>query len=80
MLPVQSPYFVAGTEGRPVLIPSGPAERFQLTAAQVEAHLTPVTRGVLLVSPSNPTGTSIEPDELAKIVDVVRARRSYNRR
>ena len=66
-------HFVAATEGRPVLIPSGPAERFQLTAAQVEAHWTPATRGVLLASPSNPTGTSIEPDELAKIVDVVRA-------
>jgi aspartate/methionine/tyrosine aminotransferase len=66
-------HFVAATEGRPVLIPSGPAERFQLTAAQVEAHWTPATRGVLLASPSNPTGTSIEPGELAKIVDVVRA-------
>jgi len=66
-------HFVAATEGRPVLIPRGPAERFQLTAAQVEAHWTPATRGVLLASPSNPTGTSIEPDELAKIVDVVRA-------
>ena len=66
-------HFVAATEGRPVLIPSGPAERFQLTVAQVEAHWTSATRGVLLASPSNPTGTSIEPDELAKIVDVVRA-------
>jgi aspartate/methionine/tyrosine aminotransferase len=66
-------HFVAAAEGRPVLIPSGPAERFQLTAAQVEAHWTPATRGVLLASPSNPTGTSIEPDELAKFVDVVRA-------
>jgi aspartate/methionine/tyrosine aminotransferase len=66
-------HFVAATEGRPVLIPSGPAERFQLTAAQVEAHWTPATRGVLLASPSNPTGTSIEPAELAKIVDVVRS-------
>jgi aspartate/methionine/tyrosine aminotransferase len=66
-------HFVAATEGRPVLIPSGPAERFQLTAAQVEAHWTSATRGVLLASPSNPTGTSIEPAELAKIVDVVRS-------
>ena len=65
-------HFVAATDGTPVLIPSGPAERFQLTAEQVEAHWTPKTRGVLLASPSNPTGTSIEPDELARIVDVVR--------
>jgi aspartate/methionine/tyrosine aminotransferase len=66
-------HFVAATDGTPVLIPSGPAERFQLTAEQVEAHWTPATRGVLLASPSNPTGTSITPEELAKIVDVVRA-------
>lgn len=65
-------HFVAATDGTPVLIPSGPAERFQLTAEHVEAHWTPKTRGVLLASPSNPTGTSIEPDELARIVDVVR--------
>ncbi len=32
------------------------------------------TRGVLLASPSNPTGTSIDPDELRRIHDVVRAR------
>jgi aspartate/methionine/tyrosine aminotransferase len=70
-------HFVAATEGRPVLIPSGPAERFQLTADQVEAHWTSATRGVLLASPSNPTGTSIEPAELAKIVDVVRARGGF---
>jgi aspartate/methionine/tyrosine aminotransferase len=38
----------------------------------VSAHWTPATRGVLLASPSNPTGTSIAPDELARIVGVVR--------
>lgn len=70
-------HFVAATDGKPVLIPSGPDERFQLTADQVEAHWTPATRGVLLASPSNPTGTSIEPDELAKIVNVVRARGGF---
>jgi aspartate/methionine/tyrosine aminotransferase len=66
-------HFVAAADGTPVLIPSGPEERFQLTAAQAEAHWTPRTRGVLLASPSNPTGTSIEPAELARLVDVVRS-------
>lgn len=70
-------HFVAATDGTPVLIPSGPAERFQLTAEQVEAHWTPATRGVLLASPSNPTGTSIEPQELARIVDSVRKRGGF---
>jgi len=66
--------FVQAAEGRAVLIPSGPAERFQLSAQQVEAAWRPATRGVLLASPSNPTGTSIARDELARIAGFVRAR------
>lgn len=66
-------HFVSAADGKPVMIASGPAERFQLTAEHVEAHWGPRTRGVLLASPSNPTGTSIELDELRKLVDVVRS-------
>lgn len=65
-------HFVAAFEGRAKLIPTGPAERFQLTAEQVATHWTNQTSGVLLASPSNPTGTSIAPAELARIVEVVR--------
>ncbi|WP_158900724.1 pyridoxal phosphate-dependent aminotransferase [Burkholderia sp. L27(2015)] len=70
-------HFVSALEGRPVLIESGPEERFQLTAAQVEQHWGERTRGVLLASPSNPTGTSITPQELAKLVEAVRARGGF---
>jgi len=70
-------HFVAATEGRAVLVPSGPAERFQLTAADVERVWNEKTRGVLLASPSNPTGTSIEPAELKRIVETVRARGGF---
>ncbi|RFU46316.1 pyridoxal phosphate-dependent aminotransferase [Paraburkholderia sp. DHOC27] len=70
-------HFVAASEGKPVLVPSGPAERFQLTAADVERLWNPHTRGVLLASPSNPTGTSIEPAELERIVKAVRARGGF---
>jgi aspartate/methionine/tyrosine aminotransferase len=70
-------HFVAAAEGKPVLVPSGPQARFQLTAADVERLWTPRTRGVLLASPSNPTGTSIEPDELNRIVQTVRARGGF---
>jgi aspartate/methionine/tyrosine aminotransferase len=70
-------HFVATFEGKPVLIPSGPAERFQLTAERIEANWRERTRGVLLASPSNPTGTSIEDAELAKIVKTVRARGGF---
>ncbi|TDR04442.1 pyridoxal phosphate-dependent aminotransferase [Paraburkholderia silvatlantica] len=70
-------HFVAAAEGKPVLVPSGPQARFQLTAADVERLWSPRTRGVLLASPSNPTGTSIEPDELRRIVQSVRARGGF---
>ena len=43
-------------------------------AGVVEAAWTERTRGVLLASPSNPTGTSIAPGELRRIHEVVSAR------
>lgn len=67
-------HFVAAAEGVPRLLPAGPAERFQLSAAGVEAAWSASTRGVLLASPSNPTGTSIDPAEMARIVSTVRKR------
>jgi aspartate/methionine/tyrosine aminotransferase len=59
--------FVSAADGDAVLVPTTAAERYQLTAAKVAEHWTARTRGVLLASPSNPTGTSIHPDELRRI-------------
>jgi len=64
-------HFVSAADGQAVLIPTTAEERFQLTAAKVEAAWGAKTRGVLLASPSNPTGTSIHPDELRRIHEVV---------
>jgi aspartate/methionine/tyrosine aminotransferase len=66
--------FVSAAEGRAVLIPASAAERFQLSADKVAQAWGAHTRGVLLASPSNPTGTSIHPDELARIHAVVAER------
>ena len=70
-------HFVTAFEGRARLIPSGPAQRFQLSAAMVREHWSPSTRGVLLASPSNPTGTSIATNELRDIVALVRERGGF---
>nr|WP_145551402.1 pyridoxal phosphate-dependent aminotransferase [Variovorax boronicumulans] len=67
-------HFVSAAEGRAVLLPTTAAERFQLSADKVVAAWNAQTRGVLLASPSNPTGTSIAPDELARIHAQVQAR------
>jgi len=64
-------HFVSAAEGRAVLIPTTAQERFQLSADKVRAAWGARTRGVLLASPSNPTGTSIHPDELRRIHGVV---------
>lgn len=63
-------HFVSAFDGIARAIPCGAAERYQLTAAMVEQHWGPNTRGVLIASPSNPTGTTIAADELADIIDV----------
>ncbi len=67
-------HFVSAADGTAVLVPTTAAERFQLTADKVAAHWGEHTRGVMLASPSNPTGTSIHPDELRRIHAVVQAR------
>jgi len=67
-------HFVTAAQGEAVLLPTTAEERFQLSAAKVEAAWGARTRGVLLASPSNPTGTSIAPAELRRIHEVVQAR------
>ena len=67
-------HFVGAADGKAVLIPTTAGERFQLTRAKVEAAWGANTRGVLLASPSNPTGTSIAPEELQSIAEYVASR------
>ncbi|MDH5247038.1 MAG: pyridoxal phosphate-dependent aminotransferase [Betaproteobacteria bacterium] len=60
-------HFVRVLEGEPVGVPVGPATNYQLTADLIEAARSTRTRGVLIASPSNPTGTQVSPDELREI-------------
>jgi aspartate/methionine/tyrosine aminotransferase len=68
-------HFVSAAEGQAVLVPTTAAERYQLSAEKVRANWRDKTRGVLLASPSNPTGTSIHPEELRRIHEFVQAKR-----
>ncbi|WP_375139098.1 pyridoxal phosphate-dependent aminotransferase [Sphaerotilus montanus] len=67
-------HFVTASGGTARLLPTTPAQRFQLDATSVADAWGPATRGVMLASPSNPTGTSVPAETLAGIVEVVRAR------
>jgi aspartate/methionine/tyrosine aminotransferase len=57
----------------PVELACGAEERFQITAAAIEA-LEPKPDGLIVASPANPTGTIIAPDELQAIAEVCRRR------
>jgi aspartate/methionine/tyrosine aminotransferase len=67
-------HFVRTLEGEVLGVPVGPESNYQLTTALVERYWTPRTRGVLIASPSNPTGTTVAWDELRHIAGTVAAR------
>jgi aspartate/methionine/tyrosine aminotransferase len=64
-------HFVRVLEGAPVGIPVGPDSNYQLTADLIERNWTPATRGALIASPSNPTGTVVPFDEMRRIADAM---------
>lgn len=67
-------HFVRFCEGVPRALNVGAATNFQPTADQVGAAWTARTRGLLVASPANPTGTLIEPDQLAALWQTVQSR------
>jgi len=60
-------HFVSLYGGEPVSLAVGPDSGYQLTAELVERQWQPGTVAVILSSPSNPTGTLVEPAELRAI-------------
>jgi aspartate/methionine/tyrosine aminotransferase len=67
-------HMVRAFEGVARAIKVSPASNFQPTLASVRAAWRPRTRGLLLGSPSNPTGTVIAREELRNIARFVAAR------
>jgi aspartate/methionine/tyrosine aminotransferase len=67
-------HFVRMFEGVPRTIASGPERHYQLDRDDVARHWSGRTRGVMLASPSNPTGTVVPDGALTGIVAEVRSR------
>lgn len=67
-------HFVRFCEGTPRLLPVDATTNYQPTAAQIAACWTARTKGLLIASPANPTGTLIGPTELAALWRTVEAR------
>jgi aspartate aminotransferase len=75
-----APYWVSFPEivrlcgAAPLIVPTDIRSGWKPTAAALELAATARTRGVIVNSPSNPSGAVIEPDELARILEWCDAR------
>ena len=67
-------HFVSLVGGEPVTVPVGADSDYQLSAAMVDAAWDSRTQAVMVASPSNPTGTLLNHDELKRIHGVVSGR------
>ena len=68
---VSYPEMVKMADGTPVIITAGIEQDFKITPAQLEAAITPKTKALILCSPSNPTGSVYNKEELAALAEVL---------
>lgn len=69
--------FIKSFGGKVQLVPTGEDSRFQLNTSLLEQHWQSGTRGLMLATPSNPTGTSIAADELAAMCKFARSQGAW---
>ena len=80
---IPAPYWVSYPEmvcmagGTPVIVTTDREAQFKLTAAQLEAAITPKTKVLILNNPGNPTGSVYTAQELAALAEVCRAHDIY---
>jgi len=74
---IPAPYWVSYSDmvilagGTPKLLMTDEKTGFKITAAQLQAAITPQSKALLINSPSNPTGGAYTESELRAIADVV---------
>lgn len=71
---VSYPDMIRYVGAEPRVVHTDPADGFRLHARQVEQHIGPKTRMLLLNSPNNPTGAVIPDEEFAPLLELCRAR------
>src|SRR5262245_57356305 len=60
--------------GTPVIVPTYASDDFQVTAATIEAAITPRTKALLIGYPNNPTGAVMTRDRLAALAPLAEHR------
>jgi len=81
---IPAPYWVSYPDmvllagGEPVFVETTEEEGFLLSAAALEAAITPKTKWVVLNSPSNPTGEAYSEELLSALGDVLRKHSHVN--
>jgi aspartate aminotransferase len=74
---IPAPYWVSYPDitlmahGVPVIVYAGPEQGYKITAAQLEAAITPRTRLLILNSPCNPSGATFTRQELVRLGEVL---------
>ncbi len=64
---VAYPASVVFAGGTPVFVPTSVEQQFQVSAAAIEAAITPRTRAILIGYPNNPTGAVLPRDQMLAI-------------
>ncbi len=76
---ILSPYWVSYPPivelagGVPVIVPGQPEKNFEPDPGEIEARITARTRGIILNSPSNPTGCLYSREFLSAVAEIVQA-------
>jgi aspartate aminotransferase len=74
---IPAPYWVSYPQmallagGTPVFVNASFEQNFKITADQLEAAITPKTRLLILCSPSNPTGSVYNKEELRALANII---------
>ena len=68
---VSYPQMVLLAGGEPVFVEATFEQNFKMTPEQLEAAITPKTRMIILCSPSNPTGSVYNKEELRALANII---------
>lgn len=69
--------FIKGFGGQVQLVPTQAESHFQLNNALLKQHWQTDTRGLMLATPSNPTGTAVAEDDLAAMCQFARSQGAW---